>query len=129
VLLWESDDNSAFLPQLPKALSQLLNSLGKVGLVHGDIRPWNIFYDTTNKEFKIIDWGFSFFIGENLTQSPFWHLRDHLKSRGHNISAPATIDTTDAEKTLQVVGGSLRYEDAWFHNAEEMTWRPPWAAH
>jgi Ser/Thr protein kinase RdoA (MazF antagonist) len=51
-----------FCDQLPSALAQFLISLGRVGLVHGDIRPWNILCDLNNKEFRIIDWGFSFFL-------------------------------------------------------------------
>src|SRR5215216_5568651 len=51
-LLWETEDNAQFLNRLPSALAQFVSSLRRIGLVHGDIRPWNIFYD--NKEFKII---------------------------------------------------------------------------
>jgi aminoglycoside phosphotransferase (APT) family kinase protein len=128
VLLWENEDNSQFLAQLPAALNQLVDSLGRIGLVHGDIRPWNIFYDNSTKGFAIIDWGFSFFLDEDLTRPPFWHLRDHLRARGHDINTPQAIDRIDASKTLEVVSGRLRYEDAWKHQSQEMQWRPPWAA-
>jgi hypothetical protein len=126
-LLWEIEDNSAFIGQLPRALDQLVASLGRVKLVHADIRPWNIFYEPTTKRFKIIDWGFSFFIGQNIHEPPFWHLRDHLRDRGHDINAPHKIDGVDAQSTLRVSKGELRYEDAWKHPTGEMEWFPSWA--
>jgi hypothetical protein len=126
-ILWEADENAQFSDQLPSALAQFVSSLGQVGLVHGDIRPWNIFYDRNNKEFKIVDWGFSFFLEEDLSKEPLWHLRDHLRARGHNLAKPHQVDHTDALKTEQIVKGTLRYEDAWRHQADEMEWRPSWA--
>jgi Phosphotransferase enzyme family len=127
-LVWETDDNAQFCDQLPSALAQFVSSLGRVGLVHGDIRPWNIFYDRNNKEFKIIDWGFSFFLGEDLSKEPLWHLRDHLQARGHDLAKPHQVDHTDALKTEQIVKGTLRLEDAWLHQADDIEWRPSWAA-
>jgi RIO-like serine/threonine protein kinase len=93
-LLWEADDNAEFCDQLPSALARFVSSLARVGLVHGDIRPWNIFYDRNNKKFKIIDWAFSFFLGEDLSAVPLWHLRDHLQARGHDLAKPHQIDHT-----------------------------------
>jgi hypothetical protein len=61
-----------------------------------------------NKEFKIIDWGFSFFRGKTLSKRPLWHLRDHLRARGHDLAKPHQADHTDALKTEQIVKGTLR---------------------
>ncbi len=126
-LLWEIEDKSQFVNDLPAALDSSVDSLSRLKLVHGDIRPWNIFYDREHKIFRIIDWGFSFFLDEDLCASPFWHLREHLKARGHKLSDAWQIDEVDARKTKQVVAGEWSYEKAWGHQADEMKWRPPWA--
>jgi hypothetical protein len=55
-------------------------------------------------------------------------LRDHLRARGHDLAKPHQVDHTDALKTEQIVKGTLRHEDAWLHRADDIEWRPSWAA-
>jgi len=127
-LLWEIEDRNAFAPALPSVLEKFVAGARAHGLVHADLRPWNIFYDAASGEFKIIDWGFSFFADQDLNLEPFWHIRSHLHARGHPLATPMQIDSTDAAKTLSVVNGTTSYEEAWHHAPTEMAWRPPWAA-
>jgi serine/threonine protein kinase len=126
-LLWEMEDARQFSSLLPSALRSLVAALDRVGLVHADIRPWNIFFDPASREFRVIDWGFSFFSDCDLGAEPFWHLRSHLRARGHSLASPMQVDRLDAEKVLQVVSGGLCYEEAWRHEPGEIAWQPPWA--
>jgi hypothetical protein len=121
ILLWENEDNLPAIDEIKRALGLLVASLQQVGLVHGDIRPWNIFYDANRKQFKVIDWGFSFF----LENGPSDKTKGHLDARGHKPPYQ-DVDQIDASKTIQVIEGSLSYEDAWHHPSGEMFWRPKW---
>jgi hypothetical protein len=121
VLLWEMDDEKA--PDVSGQLYSFVSSLELVGLVHGDIRPWNIFYDAATKSIKVIDWGFSFFISDGIPQGALGHIR----YRGHNPSQPSTIDLNDADKTLKVLKGEISFESAWNHGPNERDWWPKWA--
>jgi hypothetical protein len=125
VLLWEIEDATR-LPEfleIQNALDSFVASLKSVGLVHGDIRPWNIFYDSGIRTFKIIDWGFSFFSNDGVPG----RTRNHLRLRGHDSLPPETVDAADAWKTISVLKGEETFEAAWGHDSSEMLWRPSWA--
>jgi serine/threonine protein kinase len=123
VLVWEMEDSLPFVSAIETHLDVFVSSLHQMGLVHGDIRPWNIFYDHEQQVFKVIDWGFSFFIGDNLDQKT----SGHLSGRGHANTPLLQIDSIDAQRTLQVLRGAISYEDAWNHKPHETEWRPKWA--
>jgi hypothetical protein len=123
VLLWEIEDGLPSLAFVEEKLNSFVSSMQRVGLVHGDIRPWNIFYDKANDSVKVIDWGFSFFIGDQLEPKTL----GHLQARGHDVSNLARVDRVDVERTLRVLDGKLSYEAAWRHGPNEIEWRPKWA--
>lgn len=120
VLMWEMEDH---LPDITEQLNSFVSSLEEVGLVHADIRPWNIFYDATTKNIKVIDWGFSYFTADGIYPGT----RGHLIARGHTISQPSPIDRIDAKKTLQVLRAEISFESAWGHGPSERDWWPNWA--
>ena len=118
VLLWEMDT----VPNIADQLYSFVSSLEAVGLVHADIRPWNIFYDAATKSIKVIDWGFSFF-----GWPPDPAIIPHLDTRGHLLYQQSPIDRIDAKKTLEVLRGDISFESAWNHGTNERDWWPPWA--
>jgi Phosphotransferase enzyme family len=124
VLLWEMEDGLPARDEIRLALDSLVESLKQVGLVHGDIRPWNVFYDASHKHYKIIDWGFSFFLDSPPCgkDSRLGHL-----AAGRHEPPYSHVDRDDVNRTIQIIAGELSCEDAWAHRPDELTWRPKWA--
>jgi hypothetical protein len=122
-LLWELEDNLPPVSEINHALGLFVSCLMRVNLIHADIRPWNVFYDSTRKEFRVIDWGFSFFNGDQVDPKT----RGHLQGRGYRDTPHQAVDGMDATKTVQVLRGEVSYESAWHHGPNEMEWRPKWA--
>lgn len=125
-LLWEIEDK-VDLPSEESLESELLSIVGELknsNLVHGDIRPWNLFYNSETKDLKLIDWGFSFFIGKRL----FGNTQNHLNERGHSGRPHADIDSIDAQRTLRVFKREISPEKAWDHKEKSWSWRPNWAS-
>jgi len=119
-LLWHIEDGLPKAESLRNALDLFVGSLERVGLVHCDLRPWNVFYDP-RKGFTVIDWGFSFFTGDSRSEK----MSGHLKASGHTQPF-LQVDRVDADRIVQLVEGKLGWEDAWGH-PNEVTWGPPWA--
>ena len=104
--LWEIEDNSE-LPMredLKSALNQLIQSLLKVRWVHGDLRPWNIFFNPMTRGFSFIDW---------------WSSRALTPDEEEN-------DRRDSEKVLTLFDGKDNLENIWKQQYFTMTWNPPW---
>ena len=122
--MWEIEDKDDLpsVKSLDDALQGIVRELRNSNLVHSDIRPWNLFYSET-KEFKLIDWGFSFFIGNQ----PFGNTTNHLRDRGHSERPHKDIDSVDAQRTLQVFKSEISPEDAWNHKYPSWSWRPNWS--
>jgi hypothetical protein len=119
-LLWHIEDGLPKPDVVRTALDSLVESLEQLGLVHGDLRPWNVFYDL-GKGFTLIDWGFSFF----LDRGPSEELKGHFEASRHH--APfQNVDRADADRITQLVQGKLGWEDAWGH-PDEVTWGHRWA--
>ena len=119
--LWELESDRPALSDVEQALCRLTSDLGQAGLVPADLRPWNILYQPTLKDFRCIDWGFAFLIGG----CRYGKTDDHLKERGHASSSEKEIDTIDAEKTLRVLRQPDQLEAEWNHPSGHFTWRPP----
>ncbi len=119
-LLWHIDDGLPDPEAIRSALDSFVGSLEQVGLVHGDLRPWNVFYDA-RKGFTVIDWGFSFFTRDSRSKK----MLGHLEASGHKQPF-LHVDRLDADRIIQLVEGKLGWEDAWGH-PNEITWGPPWA--
>jgi len=104
--LWEIE-RSCELPsrsELESALIQLLESLEAINWVHGDIRPWNIFFDPKGRIFIFIDWW------ESKTKNP----------------ENAEKDRQDVRNILSLFDGNATLEDLWGHPYFTMTWSPNW---
>jgi hypothetical protein len=119
-LLWHIEDGLPEPESFRSALDAFVGSLEQVGLVHGDLRPWNVFYDP-RKGFTVIDWGFSFFTGDSRVMK----MSGHFEASRHKQPF-LHVDKLDADRIVQLVEGRIGWEDAWGH-PNEITWGPPWA--
>ncbi len=123
ILLWELESDRPRLFEVKKFLDQLISDLRKAGMVHADLRPWNILYHPVSRMFKCIDWGFSFPIGGTKCDKT----SAHLIERGHVSKNENIIDLIDADKTLKVLKHPDRLEAEWNHPPGFFKWKPsPW---
>lgn len=122
-LLWEMEpQDRPSLSTVAQGLNEVLEQLYSVRLVHADLRPWNLYYDGV-EGLRVIDWGFSFFIGGR----KYINTGDHLRARGHAGRQETLIDKEDVKRTLDVLQHPDHLEAAWNHKASEFGWRPePW---
>jgi len=119
-LVWESEQRPP-VTAFDRMGQEFLSDLRRTNLVHADIRPWNVFFEPKTQSFTFIDWGFSFFIGDQID-----HLRCHIQSRGHALSDGFSISQKDLEFNVQILQGTTTPETAWRHSSAEFEWRPPW---
>ena len=118
-LLWEIED----LPQKSLIESQLHEfALGtkKNGLIHGDLRPWNIFFHADHGV-SVIDWGDSEFVDELRIGHGLMAGR---LNKHHNGQKIVDVDLIDAERIAQMMRGEIEVEEVW--PGTGVTWCPRW---
>jgi hypothetical protein len=106
-------------------------------LIHGDLRPWNIFFDQ-NHGVQVIDWReVSAFVDDLLPrdgQSPRRY--DLLDGQGHytrfhrDLVAQGNftqIDLRDAQSIGKLLRGEVGLTGAW-PDGSIPSWRPPWCS-
>jgi hypothetical protein len=122
-LLWEIDGVvRPSLEEIGKQLFEIVEQLKVAKLVHADLRPWNLYYDI-KVGLTVIDWGFSFLIGEKKYSNTI----EHLRARGHSKTREDEIDRIDASRTLRCLKNPDSLEEVWNHPTGTFTWRPqPW---
>ena len=104
--LWEIERRGD-LPsytELETALTSLVKSLEEINWVHGDIRPWNIFFEPSCRRFLFIDW---------------W-------SSEHRNLENAKRDRQDVKNMLDLFRGTKTLEKAWGRAYFTTTWNPTW---
>jgi hypothetical protein len=110
------------------------------GLVHGDVRPWNVFFD--QDRIQVIDWDLSAFIDVDLLprgEVPPRRLdliaewNEHTGGSGHyqrfhpDLVAQSRfggIDRRDALLIRRLLKGKLGLGEAW--PGVNLSWYPPW---
>jgi len=121
-LLWELEDGRPSLGSIEDALREFVSAIGTVKLVHGDLRPWNVFFESKTKQFTVIDWGYSCFIGEQKSEDA----RLHISGRNPGV-ADAEVDGVDLGKTIASLRVPNRTEEIWKLPPNIFSWRPyPW---
>lgn len=119
-LLWElSGQQRPSLTSVEKRLREFAIAAEAAGLVHGDLRPWNVMLRYEGSV-AVLDWGFGFL----RDSGPSKDTARHLRAGGHK--APFTqVDHIDAERTVMALRKPERVAELW--NAEQPTWYPePW---
>lgn len=98
------------LETVKQHLTQILERIHEKGIVHCDVRPWNILFDRS-VGFTLLDFGFSF----RIENGPLNHVEGHLRERGHEGVLDENVDWRDLELTLSVLSGGITPEEAWRH--------------
>jgi aminoglycoside phosphotransferase (APT) family kinase protein len=123
--LWEFAPDEKVVPGesgISMQLREFAEATTRLGLIHGDLRPWNVIVGAT-LEIKVIDWGLSCFVDElpkrvDLTRQPghYWCF-----SGGRPVEQ---LDLTDADRISRLMRGEITYTDAWKQNPP--SWLPHW---
>jgi len=102
-------------------------------LIHGDLRPWNVFYDHTFGV-QVIDWrDLSAFVDDLLPQGTRPPRRSDLLGVGHYAKFHPTlvarghfteIDRTDARLIGKLLRAEIGLSEAW--SGPHQSRRPPW---
>jgi hypothetical protein len=120
-LLWDLD--KAPEPAVVEAqLMEFARGTEKNLLIHGDLRPWNVFFDS-ERGVQVIDWWFlSSFIDDLLPRGPLPPLRADLLGEGHYVKFHASlvaqgrlteIDQEDARRIGRLLRGEFGLSEAW----------------
>lgn len=121
-LLWELETAPQHIATIRAAVEETSRALRQIGLVHADVRPWNLVFEETAGKLTLFDWGYSFFTNE----PSFGNLDAHLAARGFDRTRGHDITQHDIEACLAILEGSRRPEDIWHHQHWEFWWRPSW---
>ena len=91
-------------------------------LIHGDLRPWNVFFDS-ERGVQVIDWWFlSSFIDDLLPRGPLPPRRADLLGEGHYVKFHPDlvikgkltgIDREDARRIGKLLRGDIGLSEAW----------------
>jgi Phosphotransferase enzyme family len=121
-LLWGLETAPNHVQSVLSCLHAIRVALLHVGLVHADIRPWNIMFDQAPGHATLFDWGYSFFINEK----PFGNLDAHLAGRGFDRSIGHEITRQDIDNCIAMLETRKSPEEIWNHGVNEFSWRPTW---
>jgi Phosphotransferase enzyme family len=131
--LWEMDNAPDYAVTVEHQLIQFALATKKNNLIHGDLRPWNLFFDP-DRGVQVIDWLYlSSFVNDLIGDPPrradligegkhyFKFHRDLVVERRFT-----DIDLEDARIIGKLVRGEIgRLSDAW-PQADRRTWYPQW---
>ena len=123
-LLWEMD-RPPDVSSIERSLYEFSAATHANGLIHGDVRPWNVVVDDQN-QIRVIDWNLSCFLddlrlGDRLLRGHFAKFHRSLK-----INEILRIDRIDAERIVALLRGQIRFPQAW---AQNPSWYPAWCQH
>ncbi|MBL4883889.1 MAG: hypothetical protein JKY95_05040 [Planctomycetaceae bacterium] len=121
-LIWEIGKD---FPHLKTSLMEFVDDLKSIGLVHADLRPWNIFYDEHLIKYHIIDWSHSFF---REGPKPSGFNPDHLLYCNHANDAEQDIDALDVKSNLELINGTTGLKKAWHYGSGTFRWQPDWCS-
>jgi hypothetical protein len=103
-------------------------------LIHGDLRPWNVFFDN-DRGVQVIDWPkLSAFVDDLLPRGDLPPRRNDLLGHGHYANShPALvarcnfteIDMRDARLIGKLLRGEIGLAGAWPRGSHP-SWRPSW---
>jgi hypothetical protein len=121
-MLWKCDS----VPDIDRIEAQIVEFAAATEankMIHGDIRPWNIFYDA-EKGIKVIDWDSCRFIDELcLGDELLRNLANHGHD-GHPLSDLARIDADDAARLVKLLRGQTGLDATWRCGKKDGC--PPW---
>ncbi|HSZ59672.1 MAG TPA: phosphotransferase [Tepidisphaeraceae bacterium] len=120
-LLWDFE----IVPDLDsveRQLSEFVSACQRNALVHGDLRPWNVFFD--GKNITVIDWDSSRFTDELVEGD---ELLIQLRAHGHkgiSGSDAASVDSQELALLMRVLRSEIGLNAAWCYT--RFAGRPKW---
>jgi hypothetical protein len=134
--LWEMDDAPDYAGVVECQLIEFALGTRSNQLVHGDLRPWNVFFDI-NHGVQVIDWWcLSSFVDDLVGDLP--RRRDLIEEGKHYVKFHpdlvaqrnfTEIDLTDARLVGRLLRGEIgRLSQAW-PQTDPRPWYPLWCKH
>jgi hypothetical protein len=131
--LWEIDAAPDYAGVVERQLIEFARGTKKNHLIHGDLRPWNVFFDV-HKGVQVIDWwNLSSFVDDLVGDLPL--RRDLIEEGGHYAKFHprlvaernfTEIDLTDAHLIGKLLKNEIgRLSEAW-PQADRRPWYPAW---
>ena len=120
-LLWDNLDPMPNIEDIERQLYEFAEGTKKCGLVHGDLRPWNVFFH--KGRITVIDWDLSVFV-EDMRPD-----REPVKGHyarahpGRPVHALADIDIVDAGRFARLMRGESTYKEIKW---DRPGWVPQW---
>jgi hypothetical protein len=112
-LLWDLDQLHD-IDRIEKQLIEFAEGTTANGLIHGDLRAWNVIADD-HRGIRVIDWNLSSFVdqlhaGHELV-GPNGHYTQYHPERKWNELAG--VDIVDAKLNTSLMRGEIGYREAW----------------
>jgi len=132
--LWEMETAPQYADTVEYQLIEFARSTQDNQLIHGDLRPWNIFFDA-EQGVQVIDWiCLSSFVDDLVGDQP--RRRDLVEGEdAHYVKFHsglvarrnfAEIDLADARLIGQLLKGDIRRLGAAWPRADPRPWYPHW---
>jgi hypothetical protein len=132
--LWEMNAAPDYAEVVERQLIEFALGTQKSQLIHGDLRPWNVFFDS-DRGVQVIDWwNLSSFIDDLVGDPPRRRdlVENHYRTFYPKLVAEGNftgIDLADARLIGKLLRGEIRrLTEAW-PPADRRPWYPPWCQH
>lgn len=111
--LWDLDTISASSREMiATKLIEFAHDTKRAGVIHADLRPWNVFVDNSGG-IEVIDWNLMCFADEIATRPDL--MTGHYKNFNPGLLPDRIldIDMADAQRMARLLKGDIRFEEAW----------------
>lgn len=117
-LLWELNESERpKIEEVLRTLNEFIQSIENSGIIHNDIRPWNIIYNLSDNSFKVIDWEYS----------EFQDINNSNETRNNLSTKELSQDRIDLDKLIKVLKKPEEADNYWAGNGYKYSWHPsPW---
>jgi len=99
-LVWHLNSAPTAISEIERQLLEFANGARSNGIIHRDVRPWNVFMDDDRK-ITVIDWG-------------------------NNQLADNDLDIEDTKRLVRLLRGEITFQEAWGWTPG---WYPAWCKH
>lgn len=121
-LLWEIIEQRPSLESIKFTLEEALGKINQQGLIHGDVRPWNIIWNEKQGQPYLIDWDLSQVVGDDKGVKNI----EHILLRGYSIKSIKEVDLEDLKKSIDCLKDPGSLYRAWWHASSEFNYLPPY---
>ena len=120
-LLWEKIEQRPCLESIKSILEATIRKINDQGLIHCDIRPWNIIWSDEHQMPFLLDWDLSQVLMDNKSVKP----TEHVLFRGGSLQDIQELDLEDLKKSNDVLRRPKLINTTWWHTSNDFDWLPP----